>query len=61
MITAQAISAPYNQYDGMRYHLLSKKRNYPKTEGEKIISNYKLELIKQWPEENLKIYFIEKD
>lgn len=61
MITSQAISAPYNQYDGMEYHILSKKRNYPKTAGEKIISNYKLELIKQWPEENLKIYLIEKD
>lgn len=58
-ITSQAITAPYKQYDGMQYHMLSKRNNYPKTAGEELVANFQLKLVKQWPEENLKVFEIQ--
>jgi len=60
LMTSQAVSAPYNQYDGMHYHILSKRRVYPKTLGEEIAEKYRLKLIKQWPQKNLKVYQLKK-
>lgn len=57
LITSQALSTPYWQYDGMNYQILSKKRNNLVTDGREIISNYKLENLVEF-NKNLKIYRI---
>lgn len=56
LITSQAISAPYFQYDGMNYNLLSKKRRYPQTQGQIIVRNYKLKTLKKWKKFDLELF-----
>lgn len=45
LITSQAVSAPYHQYDGMNFHLLSGRPNYPETFGQKIATEFDLKII----------------
>ena len=37
LITSQAITSPYWQYDGHQFHLLSRKKSYPKTQGQQLL------------------------
>jgi len=57
-ITSQAISTPYFQFDGMKYHILSRRKNHPETQGEKLIKNCQLLAVKEWKNFNLKVYRI---
>lgn len=56
LFTSQAVTAPYFQYDGMNYHILSKRKNHPPTQGEAIISRYQYQIMKEWPGFDLKIF-----
>lgn len=55
-ITSQAIFSPYFQYDGMKYQILSKRKNFPITDGKKLLQNFGFEEVKNWPNQNLKIF-----
>lgn len=61
LFTSQAISAPYYQYDGMQYHILSKRKSHPPTQGEKLIGGYNHKTFKEWAEFDLKIYILIND
>ncbi len=56
--TSQALSAPYWQYDGMNYQILSQRKNYAPTEGEKLLDNYDYLVFKEWPDWRLSLYQI---
>jgi len=56
LLTSQAITTPYWQYDGMNYHLLSQRRDFPTTLGQKLICKYQIQVVKEWSGLNLKIY-----
>jgi len=43
-ITQQAVTAPYWQYDGMNFHLLSKKKKYSQTAGQQLLESLKLKV-----------------
>ncbi|MFH0863841.1 MAG: glycosyltransferase family 39 protein [Candidatus Gottesmanbacteria bacterium] len=58
-ITSQAISAPYNLYDGLKYQILSERKSYPQTDGQKLTKQYRLNISKYWSDLNLKIYTLE--
>lgn len=56
LMTSQAEMAPFFQYDGMGYHLLSKRKAHPQTAGEKLMAEFPNRVIKEWPNYRLKIY-----
>ncbi len=43
-ITPQALAAPYWQYDGLDFQILSKRKNYSQSEGEKLLDQFNLTL-----------------
>lgn len=56
LFTSQGMSAPYFQYDGRDYQILSKRKNHPRTEGQDLVENYQYMVIKEWSEYKLKIF-----
>ncbi len=56
LMTSQSVSAPYFLYDGNQYQILSKSKDHPKTEGERIFDSFNSQVIKEWRNFNLKIY-----
>jgi len=43
-ITQQAVTTPYWQYDGMNFHLLSKRKKYSQTAGQQLMENLELKV-----------------
>lgn len=56
LITSQAVTTPYWQYDGMDFQILSKKRKFSKTDGQRLLENFETVVIKQWPGLDLEIF-----
>lgn len=56
LMTSQAVSVPYWQYDGMNFHILSKRKKFPKTAGQRLLENFETVVIKQWPGLDLEIF-----
>jgi len=45
LITPQAVTTPYFQYDGLSFHLLSQGQNHPETLGQKLMAEFDLETL----------------
>jgi len=56
LFTSQAVTTPYWQYDGMNYHILSERKNFPQTKGQVLFRLYQSKVFKEWLEINLRIY-----
>jgi hypothetical protein len=56
LITSQALTAPYFQYDGMDLQILSKRKNLPLTQGRQLVNNYQLEVFKEITGTDLRIF-----
>ena len=56
LMTSQALTTPYFQYDGMNYQLLSKKRIHATTQGQMLVKNYKLDPLIGWPGMEIQIF-----
>lgn len=59
LMTSQAVSVPYWQYDGMNFHILSKRKKYPTTQGGELIDFFEKEAL-PWQNNSLKIFILGK-
>ncbi len=59
LMTSQAVLGPYWQYDGMNFHILSKRKKYPTTQGEELIDFFEKEAL-LWQNNSLKVFILSK-